>query len=430
MRLFSGIIVSIMFISTVASCTDRDGVDSNSPDQPIKVNPPVVTIPIPETAPVIRVRLQRVSGDLVPVEFAKDGELILIEDHVGTSVDVRGPFTIRRDNDGWIVRGSNLNSIPKSIQHSPWLELSTDGDVEIKDDSGKSRRYSGRIRCLHIPENREPTWEIVEHVGIEHYLPGVLAGEMYGHWGLQCQAAQAIAARSFACMQIAFRKRRNWDVIDTAGSQAYLGSVSTERLLKACSMTSGMVLTWGSELVPGYFSSCCGGRAATATEAIGTNPINSLKPLQGHPGTGFCQDAPLFKWERTCDPDHLGSAIRSSSRRIEGASRIGRVSRIEITEANQHGRGVRLKVTDTRGNHVELNASELALLSNDLPGGRLYSGWVEGRLDKGSLHLSGHGYGHGAGLCQYGSAAMDRQGKSFWQMIEYYYPNAEVKKAW
>ena len=57
-------------------------------------------------------------------------------------------------------------------------------------------------------------------------------------------------------------------------------------------------------------------------------------------------------------------------------------------------------------------------------------GWVEGRLDGGSLHLSGHGYGHGSGLCQYGSAAMDRQGKSFWQMIEYYYPEAQVRKAW
>ena len=264
---------------------------------------------------------------------------------------------------------------------------------------------------------------------MEAYLPGVLAGELYGSWGLQCQAAQAIAARSFACMQIAFRKRHNWDVLDTAGSQAYLGSVSNPRLLKACSMTSGMVLTFGSEIVPGYFSSCCGGRSATAKEAIGPNPINSLTPLQGHTGTGYCQDAPLFKWNRKCDPVALGTAIRSSNRR-KGDSRIEKVARIEVVETNQHGRGVRLKVTDTRGNHIEMNSSELATLSGNLPGGRLYSGWVEGRLDGGSLRLSGHGYGHGAGLCQYGCAEMDRQGKSFWQMIEYYYPDAQVKKAW
>lgn len=429
MRLYSGIILTIVFV-VFASCSNRDDSDSDSSMQIPKVTPAVTTIPIPDSPPTIRVRLQRVKGDLVPVEFARDGELILMQDHVGNHVDVRGPFTIRRDEQGWIIRGSNVGRIPDSMQDSPWLELSTDGEVEMKDDSGKSRRYSGRVRCLDTSEGKEPSWEIVEHVGIETYLPGVLAGELYGHWGLQCQAAQAIAARSFACMQIASRKRRNWDVLDTAGSQAYLGSTSNEHLQKACSMTAGMVLTWGDELVPGYFSSCCGGRAATASEAIGPNPINSLKPLQGHPGTGYCQDAPLFKWERTCDPDRFGAVIRSSGRPIEGASRIGRVSGIEIVETNQHGRGVRLKVTDTRGNHVVLDASELAVISDGLPGGRLYSGWVEGRLDGGSLHLSGHGYGHGSGLCQYGSAAMDRQGKSFWQMIEYYYPQAQVRKAW
>ena len=429
MRLFSGIVISTLMILMTQSCTDHDETDF-SQIETIKVTPPVTTIPIPTTSPVIRVRLQRVSGDLEPVNFAKHGELVLVEDESGHHIDVRGPFTIRRDREGWIIRGSDSKSISRSMQDSPWLELSTDGEIEMQDDSGKSRLYSGRIRCIHLPEGKDPTWEIVEHVGIENYLPGVLAGELYGHWGLQCQAAQAIAARSFACMQIAFRKRRNWDVMDTAGSQAYVGSVSDKRIAKACSMTKGMVLTWGSELVPGYFSSCCGGRAATATEAIGPNPINALQPLQGHPGTGYCQDAPLFRWKRKCDPTALGAAIRSSTRRVEGASRIGKVTRIQIIETNQHGRGVGLKITDTNGNHVQMKSSELALLSNNLPGGRLYSGWVEGQLNNGFLNLSGHGYGHGAGLCQYGCAAMDSQGKSFWQMIEYYYPDAEVKKAW
>ncbi len=429
MRLFSGITPSVLMILMISSCSDHDE-RRETQEGVLKPTPAVTTIPIPTGPPVVRVRLQRVTGDLEPVHFARSGELVLIEDGSGDHIDVRGPLTIRRDRQGWIIRGSDSRSISRKLEGAPWLELSTDGEIEIHDDSGKPRRYSGRIRCIHIPEGKEPTWEVVEHVGIEKYLPGVLAGELYGHWGLQCQAAQAIAARSFACMQIAFRKRRNWDVIDTAGSQAYVGSVSDKRLEKACSMTSGMVLTWGSELVPGYFSSCCGGRAATATEAIGPNPINSLKPLQGHSGTGYCQDAPLFKWERECDPDALGTAIRSSTRRISGASRIGRVARIEITETNQHGRGVGLRITDTRGNHVQIESSELALLSSNLPGGRLYSGWVEGRLENGVLNLSGHGYGHGAGLCQYGCAAMDKQGKSFWQMIEYYYPDAEVKKAW
>ena len=34
--------------------------------------------------------------------------------------------------------------------------------------------------------------------GWSQYLPGVLTGELFGHWRLETFAAQAVAARSFA----------------------------------------------------------------------------------------------------------------------------------------------------------------------------------------------------------------------------------------
>ena len=104
MRLCSGIILTIVFV-VFASCSNRDDSESDSSVQVPRVTPAVTTIPIPDSPPTIRVRLQRVKGDLVPVEFARDGELILMQDHVGNHVDVRGPFTIRRDEQGWIIRG-------------------------------------------------------------------------------------------------------------------------------------------------------------------------------------------------------------------------------------------------------------------------------------------------------------------------------------
>jgi stage II sporulation protein D len=42
--------------------------------------------------------------------------------------------------------------------------------------------------------------------------------------------------------------------------------------------------------------------------------------------------------------------------------------------------------------------------------------------------LEGMGVGHGIGLCQRGGADMARHGASFQQILEHYYPNAEIRQ--
>ena len=436
-QVLSRFVMSVVLVTLGVStpgCHDHQEATPAGDDQQAKARSttPRIRLPVPTEAPVVRVRLRRIVGDLEPVEFAHSGQSVTIRDANGNQIDRTGPLTVRRDGDGWLIRASDGSTMPRSMQNAPWVSLEASGDaaLEMKDDSDETRRYVGAIRCVHVPETREVTWEAIEHVPIEDYLPGVLAGELYGHWGRQCQAAQAIAARSFVSMECHMRASRRWDVIDTAGSQAYLGAVDDPVGHAATEMTRGMVLTWGAELVPGYFSSCCGGRASPATEAIGPNPINAIKPLDGHTGDGYCQSAPLYQWTRKCDGRALGSAIRAAAPRDSDLSSLGTITRIDITGRNQHGRGVTLQLTDASGRKATIGAERLLQQARDLPGGPLYSGWVEGRTRNGQLELTGHGYGHGAGLCQYGAAAMDKAGKSFWQMIEYFYPGAEVKKAW
>jgi stage II sporulation protein D len=56
--------------------------------------------------------------------------------------------------------------------------------------------------------------------------------------------------------------------------------------------------------------------------------------------------------------------------------------------------------------------------------GNTYSSHVE----NGSVVLEGVGVGHGIGLCQRGGADIARQGASFREILEHYYPNTEVKQ--
>jgi stage II sporulation protein D len=41
--------------------------------------------------------------------------------------------------------------------------------------------------------------------------------------------------------------------------------------------------------------------------------------------------------------------------------------------------------------------------------------------------LSGRGYGHGAGMCQWGAKAFADQGLSYRQILAHYYPSTELQ---
>ena len=42
--------------------------------------------------------------------------------------------------------------------------------------------------------------------------------------------------------------------------------------------------------------------------------------------------------------------------------------------------------------------------------------------------LHGRGWGHGVGLCQIGAAVMGEQGKTYDEILLFYYRNAEIKQ--
>jgi stage II sporulation protein D len=44
----------------------------------------------------------------------------------------------------------------------------------------------------------------------------------------------------------------------------------------------------------------------------------------------------------------------------------------------------------------------------------------------GNLAFQVKGYGHGAGMCQYGADGMARQGRTFQEILSYYYPGTRT----
>jgi stage II sporulation protein D len=121
-----------------------------------------------------------------------------------------------------------------------------------------ARRYRGGLRALPTGTG----FDLVNVVGLEDYIKGVVPREMPSHWGDDAFAAlvaQAVAARSYALATMS--PTATYDVFDDDRSQVY-GGVAAEdrRTTRAVTATRGKVVTYDGEVVTTYFFSTSGGQ--------------------------------------------------------------------------------------------------------------------------------------------------------------------------
>ncbi len=121
-----------------------------------------------------------------------------------------------------------------------------------------ARRYHGGLRA--VPTGRG--FDLVNVVGLDAYIRGVVPREMPADWGDDAFAAlvtQAVAARSYALSTMS--PTATYDVFDDDRSQVY-GGVSAEdpRTTRAVTATRGTVVTYDGKVITTYFFSTSGGR--------------------------------------------------------------------------------------------------------------------------------------------------------------------------
>jgi stage II sporulation protein D len=205
-------------------------------------------------------------------------------------------------------------------------------------------------------------------------------------------------------------------------------------------LTRGVMLTYGTGLVSGYYSACCGGVAASASDVITDHPIHDIPPLMGREGEDVCRDAPVYRWTISRPIAEVVARARAYAA-ATGQAALADVARIESIEPvrwNAHQRPTHYVMHINGGEHVELRADELRRAldhSEDAaglppPAKRLFSSFIEAKLDGETLTVNGRGHGHGAGMCQYGAQALADSGKAFEEILQWYYPTVELVPAY
>lgn len=271
------------------------------------------------------------------------------------------------------------------------------------------------------------TIDVVNHIRLEDYLPGVLDKELFAQWSPAAYRAQAIAARSYALCHM--RPNRDFDVESTQASQAYSGLSTRSKSLDAVSRTRGMVLAWQGKIVPAYFSSTTGGTGQDAAIAF-PNAVD-IPPLRGREQGVWGRLSPNFRWGPiSVDRAALTSRIAAWGRsNRDPVANLQLISQVSVARVNSVGRPAGFEIVDVSGRHFTLGPEEFRFACNTgAPRDQtLLSSHVQVRVAGGVVQFwDGRGYGHGVGMDQFGSENMARGGYSEASILAFYYPGAQI----
>ena len=324
-----------------------------------------------------------------------------------------------------VFTNKDIGNAPKNIELTPNSTVVTDG---------QTKKITGNI-TLHTREDNPTTFDVVAHIPIEQYLPGVLAGELFAHWHIETFIAQAVAARSYATAQHLDRVgKSHFDVNDGPSSQMFLGDVTLDVAHRAVDASSGILLSWEDSVIPAYYCACCGGTAATASDAISNASTHDIPPLRGHEGGDVCQSLDVHKWSASRLSRTVRRRINACAKRmnVPEFSLIRTIRSIEPTVVNLHGRPVQLAIYDRRNTAIEVRARDLIRAVNTTipslpsPTPMIWSSNLIASKAGNTVQFKGTGMGHGVGLCQYGAQERAGRGESWEDILAWYYPSVTI----
>jgi len=127
------------------------------------------------------------------------------------------------------------------------------------------RSYRGSLRV----KKSGSALQVVNLVGLESYLQGVVTSEMPDRWPAEALAAQAVVARTYA---LAHLHKGDFDLYPDTRSQVYGGiAAESPSATEAVSETAGEVVLYKGDLADTYFSSSSGGKTANVQDVWPTS---------------------------------------------------------------------------------------------------------------------------------------------------------------
>ena len=273
---------------------------------------------------------------------------------------------------------------------------------------------------LRIYKTTKDTLDVVSEMPIETYLEGVLPAEMPSNWPIEAMKAQAIASRSYMLSLMKQRQNQHYDLDASVIDQAFQAFGEDEAHMKRIKMivkeTKDFFLVDAKNKVyRSFYHADCGGQTEEARYVWGDSP------LRGTVRDKSCPMSPWSSWQvvltRPVLKEKLATFLKipetEKLKTVLVASRTpsGRVKDVDAVFSGGTHRITAQKLREIVGLSVVRSTQFESVWYGD------------------EWRLKGRGYGHGVGLCQWGTRQLALEGQTFQKILEHYYPNASLKMA-
>jgi stage II sporulation protein D len=329
-------------------------------------------------------------------------------------------------------------------------------------------------------KNSLPTIKPINIVGTENYLKGVVPREMSDSWELEALKAQAVAARTYATNAMKLKKPTEY-INDTDQYQVYAGvKIEGPNSAQAVEETAGQVLTYNGKLISTLYSSSNGGYTETPDNVWKSNAAGAYPYLLAKPDPYDMKISPAVKdwnWQKKESIEEIRQNLIRATK-----TDVGTIRNVELRAAYPSQRVADLTIEGDKGTvtltkeqartalglrsalyTIKAEAAPAAVLPATVPikgaAGQAQKPVNELAVTNGStvkkvpaadiviegaagqtailpnkpqagvpisVTFTGKGWGHGVGMSQFGAKQMAKDGKTYTDILDFYYTNVQL----
>lgn len=330
-------------------------------------------------------------------------------------------------------RGDNLKKVGAlflmvfmAIIGLPTFITSFLGDQQVSYQEGVEKKIENEnkdnIRMIKVLDAQ--SGDIMD-LEFEEYIKGVLAAEMPALFEIEALKAQAVAARTYAIKKInqkGSEDLKGADIsTDPSKGQAYLSKEELkkiwgdnfytyyDKISKAVEETRNEIMTYEEEPIEAVFHSTSAGITQSAKDVWEVD----VPYLQSVESIGD-EEAPAFESETKLSKQEVYQLLKEKYSDIVIQDLM---QQIQIIERSSGGYIKKVQI----GNKV-LSGEGMRKLFN------LRSSCFSIEEDGDYLIFTTKGYGHGAGMSQYGANFMAKEGKNYREILSHYYQGVQIKE--
>jgi len=279
---------------------------------------------------------------------------------------------------------------------------------------GQTRAYDNVIR-FSISEN---AIHIINEVDLDKYVAGVIKSEVGLHATFEYYKLQSIICRTFALSNFRRHEEENFQLCDKVHCQVFGGRCGAEDpatgaklkgpgdILDAAMQTRGLVLIdTAIELINASFHSNCGGQTVNS-EYVWSEPKSYLKSVNDP----YCLSQKQANWQKSIP-------------KAKWLSYLEKVYNYPVQDKKMKKKALSFDQKYRLEYFNNDSRIKLVAIRKDW---RLRSAFFSVEESGDDVILSGKGFGHGVGLCQEGAMRMSVLGRSYQEILHYYYTNASL----